>query len=303
LLQEIAARGDPRRGEEVFRRESLQCLKCHAIAGGGGEVGPDLISIGASAQVDYIVDSILDPSKQIKEGFHTLIVQKDDGTMVSGTVANKNEKELRIRDSSGALVVIPMSAVAAQKQSPISLMPADLAKSLRRNEFVDLIRFMSELGKEGPFKAPTARLVRRWKVLTPTADAKGLLTRIGRQALVEGVSDLDWKPGYSTVAGELPVADAPTLAGAGGEQFGFVRFVVQVTTGGEIGFQFGDPVGLRLWVDKVERPLAELAKVTLSKEAHILTIEIDKRKRTAPLRVELVDVEGSPGRAQFPVGQ
>ncbi len=50
LMQEVLAKGDPARGEMVFRRSEQSCLKCHAIAGAGGRVGPDLVSIGASAR-------------------------------------------------------------------------------------------------------------------------------------------------------------------------------------------------------------------------------------------------------------
>ena len=62
--------GDAARGEAVFRRKEMQCLACHAVGGAGGQVGPDLTSIGASAQPDYLVDSLLLPNKAIKEGFH-----------------------------------------------------------------------------------------------------------------------------------------------------------------------------------------------------------------------------------------
>src|SRR5439155_20920118 len=61
-LSQIAAKvgklGDPARGEKVYRRKELGCVLCHAIAGAGGRVGPDLASIGASAPVDYLVESV-----------------------------------------------------------------------------------------------------------------------------------------------------------------------------------------------------------------------------------------------------
>ena len=53
----------------------LGCVNCHAIGGAGGQVGPDLVSIGASAPVDYLVESILQPNKAIKEGYHSLVVE------------------------------------------------------------------------------------------------------------------------------------------------------------------------------------------------------------------------------------
>lgn len=57
-LADAKLNADAHRGEAIFRRQELQCSKCHAIAGAGGRVGPDLISVGASAQVDYLVESL-----------------------------------------------------------------------------------------------------------------------------------------------------------------------------------------------------------------------------------------------------
>ena len=42
-------------------------------------------------------------------------------------------------------------------------MPDGLVDSLTRQEFVDLVRFLSELGKVGPYAPNPARLVRRWQ--------------------------------------------------------------------------------------------------------------------------------------------
>ena len=87
LLTDVARTGDPARGEAVFRRNDLNCLKCHAIAGAGGQVGPGLESIGASAQPDYLVDSLLDPGKAVKENYHALVVATSDGKVYTGNQA------------------------------------------------------------------------------------------------------------------------------------------------------------------------------------------------------------------------
>src|SRR5262249_50759715 len=78
-IADVAAHGDPARGEATYRRKDQLCQKCHAIAGAGGQVGPDLSSIGASAQVDYLIEAILQPNKAIKENYHSLHVRIEDG--------------------------------------------------------------------------------------------------------------------------------------------------------------------------------------------------------------------------------
>src|SRR5262249_11298051 len=70
MVADVTRLGDPARGEAVYRRKDQLCMKCHAIAGAGGQVGPDLSSIGGSAPVDYLIESLLEPNKAVKENYH-----------------------------------------------------------------------------------------------------------------------------------------------------------------------------------------------------------------------------------------
>jgi len=101
-LKKIAARvpdGDPARGEQIYRRKELGCMVCHAIGGAGGRVGPDLTSIGASAPVDYLIESVLAPNKTVKEGYHSVQVSTRDGQELSGILARETDQELVLRDA------------------------------------------------------------------------------------------------------------------------------------------------------------------------------------------------------------
>ena len=55
MMKQVATLGDPHAGEVIYRRAALQCVVCHAIGGAGGVIGPDMVSIGASAPVDYLI--------------------------------------------------------------------------------------------------------------------------------------------------------------------------------------------------------------------------------------------------------
>ena len=79
MVAAMRQQGRPAHGEQVFRREALNCYKCHAIGPAGGVVGSNLISLGATAQPDYIIESLLDPNAKVKEGYHTLVVVTDEG--------------------------------------------------------------------------------------------------------------------------------------------------------------------------------------------------------------------------------
>src|SRR5262249_16573372 len=97
MVADVARLGDPARGEAGFRRKDQTCPKCHAIAGAGGQVGPDLSSIGASAPVDYLIESLLEPNKAIKENYHALVVTTESGKLYTGIKVRQTKTELVLR--------------------------------------------------------------------------------------------------------------------------------------------------------------------------------------------------------------
>ncbi len=100
-MKEIAVRaahdGNAARGETIFRRKDISCLSCHAIGGAGGKVGPDLTSIGASAPVDYLIESVFYPNRKIKEGYHSILIETKDGDEFSGILVRENSEQLVLR--------------------------------------------------------------------------------------------------------------------------------------------------------------------------------------------------------------
>ncbi|MFO0947447.1 MAG: PVC-type heme-binding CxxCH protein [Planctomycetota bacterium] len=99
MAAQVASQGSPERGEAIYRREKLNCVKCHAIRGTGGEVGPDLTTIGASAPVDYLLESLLDPNKKVKENYHSMIVATASGEVITGIPVRKTEEEIVLRNA------------------------------------------------------------------------------------------------------------------------------------------------------------------------------------------------------------
>ncbi len=254
LIADVSKSGDAARGEKVYRRADMFCTKCHAIAGAGGQVGPDLVSIGASAPVDYLVESILLPSKAIKENYHCLIVETKVGKILSGIKVRETKTELVLRNADDLEVTIPISQIETRETSKHSLMPEGLADPLTRSELVDLVRFLSELGKVGPYSVSKARLVRRWQALEPTKEAFGLLSRNSHAAAASNDPSLHWSSAYSTVAGELPLDAVPTLTMRTGAEkqetrTSFVRCLLDATTPGKAKLLLNSTKGVKLWLD------------------------------------------------------
>jgi putative heme-binding domain-containing protein len=304
MLSEVAAHGDPARGESIFRREAMQCLKCHAIAGAGGQVGPGLESLGASAPVDYILDAVLDPAKAVKEGYHATVVATSDGKVVTGLKVRPTDTELVLRDAEDREVAIPLSSIEEQKVGG-SLMPAGMTDPLTRSELVDLVRFLSELGKVGPYAVAKAPVARRWQVLIP--DQKDLLFKVQVYGYTAVVADpsLAWKPAYSRVSGVLADDDVPTIKALNdAPKIGLARCQVEVSTPGPVRFALPKSPGLKVYVDANRIETAETIDVGLAAGVHTVTLLVVKDAPNPDgLRLELRDVPGSPARAQMVLGK
>lgn len=206
LVAKVQAQGNAARGEQVYRRQQLLCQTCHAIGDAGGVLGPNLVSIGGSAPVDYLIESLLEPSKKIKEGYHMIIIGMKDGSVLSGGLVQDGGEEVIIRDPANQLQKVPKAQIASRQMSPASMMPPGLTASLREDEFVDLVRFLSELGREGDYKIKPNRYVRTWRVMgLMPPETVDHVRHVGLHALHEKETAYPWQMLFSKVGGDLPL--------------------------------------------------------------------------------------------------
>ena len=303
LVDDVAAKGDAHRGELVYRRSELQCMKCHRIAGAGGIVGPDLISLGASAQVDYLIESLIDPNKKVKENFHSLVLQTDQGKIVSGIPIRRSDKEIVLRDTEDRKITIQTDSILAEKEGR-SLMPEGLVNPLTRAELVDLVRFLSELGKVGDFAVGKARLARRWKALVWTPDGNRRLNRTSFDTAATNDPALTWRPAYSLVSGKLPLVELAKLTPHRNlDPTSFVRCQLEVTSAGRFDLNVNSHDGLQFWVDGKPTTISRSTVLNLDRGMHSLTLGINRRSRTEPVRLELTIPDVNGGVADFVTGK
>lgn len=127
-------------GQQVFERAG--CVKCHTTATQTTELAPSLRGIGGQ-KAEYLVESVLYPSKVIKTGFETETVQTTQGRTLTGLV-REDGNTLLIR-SPDATVRVLKTDVETRTQNRVSIMPEGLAGPLGRREFEDLIAYLSTL--------------------------------------------------------------------------------------------------------------------------------------------------------------
>jgi putative heme-binding domain-containing protein len=289
LAQTVMKEGDPARGEKIFRRKELSCINCHAIGGVGGKVGPDLTSIGASAQTDYLIESVLYPNRKIKEGYHTVIAETKDGEDFSGILVSENIEKLVLRDSAGKEKEISKKDVV-KRVTGASLMPGGLVDGLTAKERLDLYRFLSELGKPGPFDAAKARVARAWKLFPQTLD----LAQFGDEKILStALTNSQWMAAISLVDGrlvkkELTSALAELKHRDPSAVYAAAQFEVAKT--GPVFLKLDGPAAAQLWVDGKPVPGAREFHPELTTGRHQAVIKLDAKTLPEALKLESDDV-------------
>ena len=139
--------GDAKRGAEVYKRQELACALCHKVNGEGGTIGPDLSALGTAQPIEFIARAVLDPQKEIKEGFNSTLISTKSGDEFQGYVIRETNDEIVLREPlRNEESRIRRDQVAARRANG-SLMPAGLADQLTQEEFRDLVKYLSTLGK------------------------------------------------------------------------------------------------------------------------------------------------------------
>jgi putative heme-binding domain-containing protein len=146
--------GDPARGRSLFHdRDALGCVKCHRVGGDGGDVGPDLSTIGAQSDRAKLAESILYPSRSIREGYQQVAAATADGRVLAGLVRAESADTLTLRDADGKDHAISKAEIEERTTAAASLMPEGLQDDLSLQDFADLIAYLESL-KASP-GAPT----------------------------------------------------------------------------------------------------------------------------------------------------
>lgn len=148
LLAEAKARGDARRGADVFASTRFGCLTCHKVGAQGGAVGPELTTVGRCMTPDALVESVLWPAKTIHEGYTAVAVALKDGTIVQGYVEGETDAVVTLRDATTQTVVRINKSEIDERREVGTLMPQGLADAMTADERRDLIRFLTDLGHD-----------------------------------------------------------------------------------------------------------------------------------------------------------
>lgn len=292
MVAKVKELGDASRGERVYRRQQMLCQGCHAIGGVGGLIGPDMVSLGASAQVDYLIESLLNPTAKIKEGYHMTMVTTKDGQVFAGGVAQDGADELVLRDAGNNLHKIAKANIAKKEISPVSLMPPGLTASLREDEFLDLIRFLSELGREGPFKTQPNRYIRTWRTMGVMEQADvDHVRHVGLFALNDRTYKYPWEMKYSLVNGDIPLDELPVPVKMYPWFPRIAQCDVEMPAAGKVKLKLSATKGILVAVnDSMVQEISEELRLDLPAGKSVISFVIAREAgELAGFRVEILD--------------
>jgi putative heme-binding domain-containing protein len=139
----LLAGGNPEAGRRLFQGSVQgQCARCHNAGGEGQQAGPVLQGIGQRATPETLLESLLDPSARIAEGYATVSLTLKGGETLDGLLLQEREGRLRLGLISGEVRTVPTSDIASRSANAQSVMPP-MGEVLSPRELRDLVAFLS----------------------------------------------------------------------------------------------------------------------------------------------------------------
>ncbi|MFN0207597.1 MAG: HEAT repeat domain-containing protein [Planctomycetota bacterium] len=136
--------GDAARGKVIFfDPKGAACFRCHQIGGEGEKVGPELTGIATKYSRQFLIESILEPSRIVHGGYEASVFEIDGMPPVSGTVIFEDNNTVEVVTGPGQKQKLQKDKVKARFIQPISPMPAGLIDALKETEFGDLLEYLA----------------------------------------------------------------------------------------------------------------------------------------------------------------
>jgi putative heme-binding domain-containing protein len=143
--------GDAVAGKKLYFDEKgrAACVKCHALNGAGGNLGPPLSRIAAIRSRKYLMDSLVRPSADIDPNYEGVVVVTKQGRVISGLRLNEDNFSIQFRDQqTDRYYSVPKRELEEVRKQKKSLMPENLTEQLTVKELHDLFAYLMTLGEE-----------------------------------------------------------------------------------------------------------------------------------------------------------
>ena len=195
LADAVRKDGNLERGAILFYQPQFSCISCHTVSEEGTPLGPILTSYPDTVTETFLIESLLYPSRKIREGYETITVVTGQGKVIRGILHREEPGEFILRDATQAhrLMVIDKQEVEEYFLESSSLMPQGLVNQFTaRQQFLDLVKYLMEIAKGGIERAEALRppgamsIPRTLPEYEQALDHKGFITEWNNRSLERG---------------------------------------------------------------------------------------------------------------------
>ena len=146
-LDRVPDKPDLANGRNVFMSSKLGgCAICHRADGIGHTAGPNLTTIANAATPDYLLESLLQPSRNVAPQYQTFMIKTTDGQTRAAFELNERGGNHTYIDLAGHTFEVKIDDIVSRTGLPMSIMPEGLISKLTDEEVRDLIAFLRSLG-------------------------------------------------------------------------------------------------------------------------------------------------------------
>ncbi len=142
LTPAALAKGNAVTGKSIFM---ATCGACHKLFGEGQNVGPDITGSNR-ADLNYLLENVLDPNAVIGKAYQLNVFTMKDGRVMSGIIKDENTAAVKIAMMGGVEFTLPVADIAKREVSKLSTMPEGLFDALPPEMVVYLVKYLQSGG-------------------------------------------------------------------------------------------------------------------------------------------------------------
>ncbi|MFN5321279.1 MAG: DUF6797 domain-containing protein [Planctomycetota bacterium] len=154
LLVDARQSGNAARGLTVFAGLKTSCFSCHRLGSYGSKIGPELTGIARRRHPAELVASLFWPNRVVDPEYRATVILRSDGTTLQGYRQAETAESVTLRDPSSGTETTVLRAEIEDQRLGNSLMPEELMSALTRQQQVDLVRLLLDVGVDPRLELP-----------------------------------------------------------------------------------------------------------------------------------------------------
>jgi putative heme-binding domain-containing protein len=141
-LDQVKAGRSFESGKVAFKQTG--CGQCHRFDGEVGSVGPDLTGVGKRLALHDLMESIVQPSKVVAEGFAATEIETKSDEIINGRIVREDDQVVVVLPQTAAseAITIRKSDIHRRELSKVSNMPAGMLNTLQEPQILDLLAYL-----------------------------------------------------------------------------------------------------------------------------------------------------------------